>query len=252
MKEVFVCRYYCRPRRCGGYGNRIQAITIGLIMAMLTNRVFLLEMTYPVNLLNYITPNAIQWDVAIVPRSIVTHDLYGPARIRRYWSSFVNDILTDGGVELIEFRSNEGFNYFYPEIVKSPEILQRFVSLGADSRTDYAGLYGCTVKFLFNPRPVTTQSVTSQLSSLGLVTGKYVAVHVRTSISSLDCGPRHATANEWKKFLECGIRTSQLLARKLGIDSVPIYLASDEDVVKEYAIQNFGSQVVFSQVKCLY
>ena len=220
-------------------------------MAMLTNRVFLLEMTYPLNLLNYITPNAIQWDVAIVPRSIVTHDLYGPTRIKRYWSSFANDLLTDGGAEMIEFRSNEGFGYFYSEMVKSPEILQQFLSLGADNRTNYAGLYGCAVKYLFNPRSITTWAVTSQLTNLGLVTGKYVAVHIRTSISSLDCGPRHASPIEWKKFLDCAVRTSRLLAKKLGLDFVPIYLASDEDVVKEYAIQNFSNNLVVSQVKNL-
>ena len=217
-------------------------------MAMLTDRVFLLEMTYPLNLLNYISPNAVQWDAVIVPSSIVTHDLYGPARIRKYWASFVNDLLTDGGAEMIEFRSNEGFNYFYPEIVKSPQILQLFMSLGADNTSNYAGLYGCAVKFLFNLRPVTTLAVTSQLTNLGLVTGEYVAVHIRTSLSSLDCGPRHADPNEWKKFLQCAVRTANYLAKMLRLQSVPVYLASDEDVVKEYAIHNFGSQVVVSQV----
>ena len=218
-------------------------------MAMLTDRVFLLEMTYPVNLLQYIAPNAVQWDAAVVPRSIVTHDLYGPARIRKYWSNFAKDLLTNGGTEMIEFRSNEGFVYFYPEILKSPEILKRFMSLGADNRTNYAGLYGCAAKFLFNLRPLTTWAVTSQLTNLGLVTGKYVSVHIRTSISSLDCGPRHATPIEWKKFLECAVGTSHFLAKKLRLESVPIYLASDEDVVKEYAMNNFSSQVVLSQVR---
>ena len=36
-------------------------------MALLTNQVFLLE---TINLLNYISPNAIQWDAAIVPQSM--------------------------------------------------------------------------------------------------------------------------------------------------------------------------------------
>lgn len=217
-------------------------------MAMLTDRVFLVEMTYPVNLSQYITPNAIQWDAAIVPRSIVNHDLYGPARIRKYWSSFANDLLTGGGAEMIEFRSNEGFNFFFPEIVKFPKLLQQFMSLGADNRSEYAGLYGCAVKFLFNLRPVTTWAVASQLTNLGLITGKYVAVHIRTSISSLDCGPRHASPTEWNNFLQCAVRTSDFLAKKLGLEHVPIYLASDEDVVKEYAVKNFGNRVVLSQV----
>ena len=220
-------------------------------MAMLTNRVFLLEMTYPVNLLNYIAPNAVQWSTTIVPRSIVTHDLYSPARIRKYWSSFANDLLTEDGVEMIEFRSNEGFSFFYPEILKSPEILRRFTSLGADNRTNYVGLYGCAVKYLFNLRPATTWAVTSQLTNLGLTTGKYVSVHIRTSLSSLDCGPRHATPAEWKRFLECAVNTSHFLAKKLQLESVPIYLASDEDVVKKYAITNFNTQVVLSQVRCV-
>ena len=217
-------------------------------MAMLTQRVFLLEMTYPLNLLEYISPNAVQWDSSIVPHSIVTHDLYSPSRIKKYWPAFVNDLLTDGGAEMIEFRSNEGFTYFYPEMVKSPHILQLFMSLGADNRSNYAGLYGCTVKFLFNLRPVTTWAAVSQLRNLGLVAGKYVAVHIRTSLSSLEGDLRHADPTEWNKFLQCAVRTSNYLAKKLRLKSVPIFLAADEDVVKEYAVNNFGNRVVLSQV----
>ena len=220
-------------------------------MAMLTERVFLLEMTYPLNLLDFISPNAIRWDASIVPHSIVTHDLYSPDRIKKYLPAFVNDLLTDGGAELIEFRSNEGFYYFYPEMMKLPHILQLFMSLGADNRSNYAGLYGCAVKFLFNLRPVTTWAALSQLSNLGLVAGKYVAVHIRAGIPSVESASRHADPTEWNKFLQCAVRTSNYLAKKLRLKSVPIFLASDQDFVKEYAINNYGNQVVLSQVKIL-
>ncbi|XP_065911423.1 uncharacterized protein [Dysidea avara] len=230
-------RYYCRPtyQRCGGYGNRIQAITVALIMAMLTDRVFLMEMTYPLQLLDYLGPNAIS-----------------PTRISRYWLPFAEDLLSPSGPELIEFRSNEGFEFFYPQMLKSPVILERFLSLGVSNRTHFASLYGCTTKFLFRPRPITSWSVMSQLSSLGLTTGKYVAVHIRTSLSSLDCGPRHATPESWAKFLQCALLASERLAKLLGLDYTLIYVASDEDVVKEFALRNYGERVVLSQVYTLH
>ena len=217
-------------------------------MAMLTDKVFLMEMTYPLQLLDYLGPNAIRWDYNFVPHTIVEHDLYSPSRIRHYWLPFAKDLLSPSGPELIEFRSNEGFEFFYPQMLKSPIILERFLSLGASNRTHFSGLYGCAVKFLFQPRPITSWAVMSQLSSLGLTTGQYVAVHIRTSLSSLDCGPRHATPKSWAKFLHCAVLASEHLAKLLGLDYTLIYVASDEDVVKEFVIRNYGERVVLSQV----
>jgi len=220
-------------------------------MAMLTDRVLLIEMTYPIQLLNYLSPNAIRWDTNIVPHVIVEHDLYSPGRIRRYWLPFANDLLSSPGPELIDFRSNEGFEFFYPQMLKSPEILKRFLSLGANNRTHFASLYGCAVKFLFRPRPITSWSVMSQMSSLGLTTGQYVSVHIRTSLSSLDCGPRHATPKSWAKFFQCAVLASEHLAKLLGLNYTLIYVASDEDVVKEFALRNYGERVVLSQVSSI-
>ena len=45
---------------CGGFGNRLHAITVIFMFALLTKRVFLLRMTHPVDINTYLLPDAIQ------------------------------------------------------------------------------------------------------------------------------------------------------------------------------------------------
>ena len=52
----------CTQKVCSGYGNRMQAVASLLILAILTERVFLIDSPKPVNLNHYLLPNAIQWN----------------------------------------------------------------------------------------------------------------------------------------------------------------------------------------------
>ena len=55
----------CTQEECAGWGNRVQSITSLLIVAMLTNHVFLIDAPNPVSLDHYLLPNAIQWNYAL-------------------------------------------------------------------------------------------------------------------------------------------------------------------------------------------
>ena len=55
----------CTQRVCAGWGNRVQSITSLLIVAMLTNHVFLIDAPNSVSLDHYLIPNVIQWNYAL-------------------------------------------------------------------------------------------------------------------------------------------------------------------------------------------
>ena len=60
---------------CGGFGNRIQSITLLLTLAMLTKHVFLIQVTYPTDINDYLLPNAIQWNHTL-PNGLKTHFIH--------------------------------------------------------------------------------------------------------------------------------------------------------------------------------
>ena len=70
QKGKYLIIYDCTIKQadiCGGYGNRLQSITILLILAMLTKRVFLIQATNPIDINEHLLPNTVQWNYT-VPR----------------------------------------------------------------------------------------------------------------------------------------------------------------------------------------
>jgi len=59
--------------RCGGYGNRIQGITVALTFAILSNRTLLIEMKYPFNINTLLHPNVIQWNYTLTNKANSQH-----------------------------------------------------------------------------------------------------------------------------------------------------------------------------------
>ena len=58
-RDGIFLKYVCH-HKCGGYGNRIQGITLALMFAILSNRTLLIEITYPFDINILLHPNGIQ------------------------------------------------------------------------------------------------------------------------------------------------------------------------------------------------
>ena len=54
---IYVCN-----EMCGGYGNRIHGITMSLLFAILSNRIFLIQMKHPFDINRLLHPNVIRWN----------------------------------------------------------------------------------------------------------------------------------------------------------------------------------------------
>lgn len=53
---IYSCRSFC-----GGWGDRLRGILSVYVLALLTDRRFLIDMTYPCDLLQVVQPNAVNW-----------------------------------------------------------------------------------------------------------------------------------------------------------------------------------------------
>ena len=72
QREGRFLKYVCNTR-CGGYGNRIQGITVALMFAILSNRTLLIEMKYPFNINTLLHPNVIQWNYTLTNKANSQH-----------------------------------------------------------------------------------------------------------------------------------------------------------------------------------
>ena len=107
-------------------------------------------------------------------------------------------------------------------------------------------LYGCAFSYLFKYRPDVAEEIDSIQSKLGLETGKYISMNVRSFIHD-----RWGQYNifhlkhPWSPTFECAEKAAKALAKKLNVLSVPIFLTTDEPaVVSQYAKEKYGNQIV--------
>ena len=52
--------YFCKGR-CGGFGDRMRGIMAGYILALITDRHFMIDMTFPIDLAEFLRPNFYNW-----------------------------------------------------------------------------------------------------------------------------------------------------------------------------------------------
>ena len=241
-------KYTCSKIRCGGFGNRIEGIAIGLIMSMLTKRVFLLEFYHPFDFSKFLLPNLIDWKSKIPPdRRVRYFDLMNMGRVKKQWTD-IETLLLDPTVEdTIEFATNIGIDIYMMSF--GDTMLKRYLDMKINNFRNHAALYGCAMRFLFKHSPVITDSVLREQKSLELRTGHYVAVHIRTGMGENLPDLDLPSSEYWKPYLECAITTAKEYAEQYCFKKTcPVYVLTDVQEVKEYAILHYGDYIKTSTV----
>ena len=241
-------KYTCSKLRCGGFGNRIRGIAMGLIMSMLTNRVFLLEFYHPFDFSKFLLPNFIDWKFQLPPgRNVKYFDLMNKERVKNQWS-VVEEILLNNNVEdTIEFSTNLGIDMYMKNF--GDTMLKKFLNMKISTFHNYTALYGCVMRYLFKHSPVITDSVLREQKSLDLRTGHYVAVHIRTGMGEHLPDLDLPSSEFWKPYLECAISMAKVYANQYCFtQTCPVYVLTDVEEVKEYAIAHYGDYIKTSTV----
>lgn len=238
--------YSCKNRPCGGFGNRIEAITSALIFAMLTKRVLLIDMTYPIDFGTYVLPNAILWD-ADLPSGLSIKQFYliHSKSYYRNYKEFEASLLNPS-ISIVEVRMNFGF--FYHLVSTDINLINKVIStFKLRMHNDFIILYGCAFKYLFKYTLETHEIINAMQSKLGLYNRKYVSLHVRSNIiDGFIPNPLHLEI-PWSRMFECAVLAAQALEKKLNISKVPVFLATDHVHVVNYAKEHYGGRVILSQ-----
>lgn len=235
--------YWCTSRPCGGHGNRIDGITTLLVLAMLTKRVLLIKMTYPIDINDYVLPNAIQWNHPL-PANLKSKQYYLLyTHYYRHYQEFELDLLDPNGVDVMIARIQWGF--YYHLIMFHDSLIAGMISkFSLKTQYDMFFLYGCAFSYLFKYHPEVTEEINSIQSKLGLETGKYISMNVRSCLHDACRYNLLHLKYPWSPTFDCAQKAAKVLAKKLNVSSVPIFLTTDEPAVTKYAQETYGNQIV--------
>ena len=238
-------KYYCNKDRCGGFGNRIEAITLGLIVSMLSGRIFLLEFSqHPFDFSKFLAPNMINWRFKAKLKNAKLFNLMNSNRVTEHWRQ-AEDMLLNSADDVI-LTTNVGIDMYMFNF--GEKMLNNFRALKMNSFHSYVAVYGCAMRYLFKRNPVITDSVLREQRSLNLKTGHYVAVHIRAGLGEHLPDLDLPSEEYWKPYLECAIRTAKKYAAKYCTGTCPVYVTTDTEKVKQYAIDQYGDYVKTSTV----
>ena len=220
---------------------------MGLIMSMLTKRVFVLEFNQPFDFSKFLHPNLIDWKFKIPSRKVTYFDLMNHQHVRENWNTLETLLLDPSVEETIEFSANVGIDMFLPNF--GDTMSKRFLNMNFSNFHSYTVLYGCALRFLFKYNPVITDAILREQTSLELTTGHYVAVHIRTAIGEHVTELNLPSSEHWKPYIKCAIDAAKVHANHYCFGKIcPIYVLTDVEEVKEYAISHYGSYIKTSTV----
>jgi hypothetical protein len=243
--------YTCKQgHHCSGTGNRQRGIMATFLVAVLTKRIFLMDIDNPVPLDRILEPHLISWNAAapslgnestfldvrnVQPNPLQIPSTFseiprvlrvlanGPGGLETIWKSpeMQHLLYTHGGVE----GKNQGINSTQP-------------------------LPACIYKWifytLFSPSSALSSLVKKEQASLGLssnVTQQYIGIHVRLGGGGAWHGTREARYNgtaALPRFLQLG-QELQHQTKNVGattrrhdaISDVPLVIISDDERAKQ-------------------
>ena len=245
QREGRFLKYVCNTR-CGGYGNRIQGITVALMFAILSNRTLLIEMKYPFDINALLHPNAIQWNYTPTNKANSQHYiLQDEYNLDRYWSRF-SVALYDSGIDMIEVTTNLGFFWYFKKF--DNEWTKLFNEWFGVSQNNNMFSYGCVSQYLFTYDKRVTDAIDKEMQQLQLTPGQYVSAHYRTQAIAGDAHLKDPINP--LPYFRCGT----MIANFLGNASNPfrVYFISDSTAVDVITNTSYSDQIVTSHVSKIH
>ena len=264
--------YSCEGRRngCGGYGNRIEAISSLFFLAVLTKRAFLIDWNGSIPIENFLKPKNIQWDYSAAKLS-------GMRRRRHYWGKG-NNVQIEQDVTKSPTESYEEFKkwvaetnflrllhrpieiitsfwFFAPIFRRNKYFYEAAKKLGNPSPGHQFSMIGCAFDFLFQKTPELEKQLTAARESLGFAPGvPKLGIHVRLG-DSLSFGRytrQDVRTLNFSSFFTCAVKMEQKVCQadpKFSEKDIKWFVATDSNEVKTYAKKNYPSKVRTLDIK---
>lgn len=220
--------YHCTAKDsfCGGIGDRIRGMLALFYIAMVSRRVFLIDYAKPFPLTDTLSENLVQWSFPVPG-----------GRKRRIHSIDKDDAVI---VEPLRLRNASRlvlvrYNYFSDELLWKSAAMRQ-----------YLGKYQNMIvpvppppqlfKWAFHALFRKSALVQRQLDALriGLTLDEpYVGVHIRSGNATTWRDPLRHRLEETDAFLQCARRMQAVVAADTNSSAPLIFVASDNQAVKE-------------------
>ena len=246
---------------CGGLADRFKGMTFALLLAIFSNRRFVLDWQSPENI--YFKPNVINWmdknlqkilrspnDTDCLPDGhFVKFHLYERSKypffddsedtVRKYF-----DLLA-GNESIVVMVTNMEVSLISQYLRKTKSwITNGYERAGLLNLVDHdlGDIVGLVLRYLFQMNAELSNHLLKARKVLKLTGQPYIGVHLRSGFA----GVKHAIEwphvklisdkKKWEVILQCAVTTAN---KFLGNNSL-IFLATDSEIIKEMAVSKYG------------
>ena len=247
--------FNCHSSGHGGLGNRIQGIVSVFFLALLTDRVFLINWIGPGKIADYLEPNQINWDLPL-------------SRFGTFHKSFWGVIPEPGGYDHSVVKSEDAFSKWSLETDFESDVLQtRFEAVGTifhflqelyknpylrtqaamkELPSSPSQMFGCGFQFLFRKSLAMVRALRQARLSLGRKP-PLLGIHVRTSDHHWgSTNPFSYRSHNSTLFFMCAREQSNFIRQRFGssFNDLKWFLAADDKAVKTAAKKQFPDEII--------
>ena len=261
--------YFCGGKKygCGGYGNRLGAITSLFYLAVITGRAFLIDWNTTAPIGDYLQPRNIQWNFPISKLGHLKKNYH-------YWGKGDHELVSKDSqrspINFNLFRSwVEGTDlesyldspveivtslwYFAPSF-RQHKFAERLANkIGVKVRGHRYSLVGCAFDFLFERTPAFERTLSVARESLNFKPDvPRIGIHIRMGdASSFHPGSFDERTANFKNFFTCAKKLEKAILGNSNFSRGHIkwFLATDNNEVKQYALRTYPDKVVSLSVK---
>lgn len=245
---IFMCQ-----KSCSGTGNRQRAIMATFIVAVLTKRILLIDITHPVRIDSILQPHLIRWNW--FPPHL--NDLKSKLLKLRNKNPAVLDLpskFLDMGQQVIRIEANSPVNL--EQQWRTSQVREHLEVFGLPRSSVVPGnLYKQIFWALYKPSEVLTEAAVALRQKLGVNEPgfKYIVVHARTGGGGVGWKDNDRFATDKLDNLYGNAKmVRQSLLRSGTNASFPIVVVSDDAKAKELLHNNDPAVVRYADTKIIH
>ena len=219
---------------------------MSLLFAILSGRIFLIEMTHPFDINTLLHPNAINWnytDYKHITNTKEVNIIDQRKILKETWPSFYRELF-DPKISVIKFHTNLGFPLYYEVLDdKWSKLFQDWFNITKDN---YIYTYGCVIRYLFTYDKAITMAIEKEMEELDLIPGLYVSVHFRSYKYCKICNHPNPY-----RFLNRSLNAANEMTDKSNV-TFKVYLMTDSEEVVKIASTEYHGKILASHVEKIH
>lgn len=253
---------------CGGYGNRLGAITSLFYLAVITGRAFLIDWNTTAPIGDYFRPRNIRWDYPISRLGQIKTNYH-------YWGKGDHEFISEDsqrspvnfnlfrhwveGTDLESFLDSPleivtSMWYFAPSF-RDHKFAERVANkIGVRVRGHRYSLIGCAFDFLFEKTPAFERTLSLARESLNFKPNvPRIGIHIRMGDAvSFQPASLDQRTSHFQNFFTCAKKLERKIVKSnpdFIQGDIKWFLATDNLDVKQFALRTYPHKVVSLSVK---